>query len=113
MGHVLAIRSEQESFFKQRTNKRFRGRLADLCPSDGHYLCVFLNPIFKPNRSLAGELAVTILTFNCSISGVEIEKAVKSRKTQIKKVEPQIGLLLFCRRLHPSHHDHLHKLVHI
>ena len=86
MGHVLAIRSEQESFFKQRTNKPLLGAvLLTFALQMATIYVPFLNPIFKTEPLTAGELAVTILLSTVVFLAVEIEKAIKrSRNNDLK-----------------------------
>jgi len=81
MGHVLAIRSEQESFFKQRTNKPLLGAILMTFALQMATIYVpFLNPIFKTEPLTAGELAVTILLSTIVFLAVELEKAIKRSK---------------------------------
>jgi P-type Ca2+ transporter type 2C len=81
MGHVLAIRSEQDSFFKQRTNIPLLGAvLLTFALQMATIYVPFLNPIFKTEPLAAGELAVTILLSTGVFLAVEIEKAVKRSK---------------------------------
>jgi Ca2+-transporting ATPase len=78
MGHVLAIRSEQESFFKQRTNKPLLGAvLLTFALQMATIYVPFLNPIFKTEPLTAWELAVTILLSTIVFLAVELEKAIK------------------------------------
>jgi len=80
MGHVLAVRSERESFFRQ-------GALSNK-PLFGAVLLTFalqmatiyvpsLNPIFKTQPLTARELAVTMLLSAVVFVAVEIEKTIK------------------------------------
>ena len=82
MGHVLAIRSESESFFSQ-------GLLSNK-PLAGAFLLTFalqmatiyvpqLNPIFKTEPLTLNELAFTIAMSSVVFIAVEIEKTVKRR----------------------------------
>lgn len=81
MGHVLAIRSEQDSFFKQRTNIPLLGAvLLTFALQMATIYVPFLNPIFKTAPLAAWELAVTILLSTVVFLAVEIEKAVKRSK---------------------------------
>ena len=81
MGHVLAIRSEQDSFFRQRTNIPLLGAvLLTFALQMATVYVPFLNPIFKTEPLTAGELAVTILLSTVVFLAVEIEKAVKRWK---------------------------------
>jgi Ca2+-transporting ATPase len=78
MGHVLAIRSEQESFFKQKTNKPLLGAvLLTFALQIATIYVPFLNPIFKTEPLTAGELAVTILLSTVVFLAVEVEKMIK------------------------------------
>jgi len=80
MGHVLAIRSEKESLFRQ-------GILSNL-PLLGAVLLTFLlqmatvyvpalNPIFKTQPLTVRELVLTFLLSSVVFLAVELEKAVK------------------------------------
>jgi Ca2+-transporting ATPase len=90
MGHVLAIRSEQDSFFKQGplSNKpllwavflTFALQMATI------YVPV-LNPIFKTAPLTAGELFITILLSTVVFLAVELEKAIKRSKKANQKDE--------------------------
>jgi len=86
MGHVLAIRSEQESFFKQKTNKPLLGAvLLTFVLQMATIYVPFLNPIFKTEPLTAGELVITILLSTVIFLAVEIEKAIKrSRNNDLK-----------------------------
>ncbi len=80
MGHVLAIRSEQESFFKQGalSNKPLLGAvLLTFALQMGTIYVPFLNPIFKTAPLTAGELVVTILFSAVVFLSVEFEKVIK------------------------------------
>jgi len=78
MGHVLAIRSEQDSFFKQRTNIPLLGAvLLTFALQMATIYVPFLTPIFKTEPLTAGELAVTILLSTVVFVAVEIEKTIK------------------------------------
>jgi hypothetical protein len=96
MGHVLAIRSEQDSFFKQGTNKPLLGAvLLTFALQMATIYVPFLNPIFKTEPLTAGELAVTILLSTVVFLAVEIEKAVKRSKSIIESVEnTRLNLLI-------------------
>lgn len=84
MGHVLAIRSEEESFFTQGalSNKPLLG--AVLLTFTLQMLTIyvpFLNPIFKTVPLTVGELAITLALSTIVFLAVEIEKIFKrSRK---------------------------------
>ncbi|QDT41700.1 Calcium-transporting ATPase 1 [Gimesia alba] len=85
MGHVLAIRSEEESFFTQGalSNKPLLG--AVLLTFTLQMLTIyvpFLNPIFKTVPLTVGELAITLALSTIVFLAVEIEKIFKrSRKS--------------------------------
>jgi len=83
MGHVLAIRSEQDSFFKQGafSNKPLLGAvlLTFVLQMATIYVPV-LNPIFKTVPLTAGELFITLLLSTVVFLAVEIEKAIKRSK---------------------------------
>ncbi|MBI5583019.1 MAG: cation-translocating P-type ATPase [Deltaproteobacteria bacterium] len=83
MGHVLAIRSEKESFFRQGvlSNKSLLGAvwLTFLLQMATIYV-PFLNPVFKTQPLSAAELSVTILLSTVVFLAVEIEKWIKKRK---------------------------------
>jgi Ca2+-transporting ATPase len=82
MGHVLAIRSEQDSFFRQRTNVPLLGAvLLTFALQMATVYVPFLNPIFKTEPLTAVELAVTILLSAFVFLAVEIEKAIKRSKS--------------------------------
>ncbi|HDI59394.1 MAG TPA: cation-translocating P-type ATPase [Desulfobacteraceae bacterium] len=80
MGHVLAVRSERDSFFKQGvlTNKPLLGAaLLTFALQMATIYVPFLNPIFRTAPLTAGELLVTLLLSSVVFAAVEIEKAVK------------------------------------
>ncbi len=80
MGHVLAVRSEQESFFTQGalSNKPLLGAvLLTFALQMATIYVPFLNPIFKTEPLTAGELVVTILLSTVVFLAVELEKAIK------------------------------------
>lgn len=80
MGHVLAIRSEQESFFRQGvlSNKPLLGAvLLTLALQLATIYVPFLNPIFKTKPLTAGEFVITILLSTVVFLAVEIEKVIK------------------------------------
>jgi Ca2+-transporting ATPase len=82
MGHVLAIRSEQESFFKQRINKPLLGAvLLTFALQMATIYVPILNPIFKTEPLTAGELAVTILLSSIVFLAVELEKTLYLSKS--------------------------------
>ena len=82
MSHVVAIRSETESFFSQGflSNKPLMGAvfltfILQLCV----IYIPFLNPVFKTTPLSAKELAVTIALSLIIFFAVEIEKLIKRR----------------------------------
>ncbi|MDQ7781598.1 MAG: cation-translocating P-type ATPase [Desulfomonilaceae bacterium] len=80
MGHVLAIRSERESFFTQGalSNKPLLGAvLLTLALQLATIYVPFLNPIFKTQPLTAGELGITLLLSTVVFLAVELEKAFK------------------------------------
>ena len=80
MGHVLAVRSEKESFFKQGalSNKPLLGAvLLTLILQLATIYVPFLNSVFKTQPLAVGELIVTFLLSSVVFVAVEIEKAVK------------------------------------
>jgi P-type Ca2+ transporter type 2C len=86
MAHVIAIRSETESFFSQGflSNKPLMGAvlltfLLQLCVI---YIPYF-NPIFKTTPLSLEELAITIALSSIIFFAVEIEKWVKRRRYKI------------------------------
>ncbi len=84
MGHVLAIRSEQESFFRQGalSNKPLLGAvLLTLALQMATIYVPFLNPIFKTQPLTAGELAATLGLSTVVFLAVELEKAIKRSRT--------------------------------
>jgi len=83
MGHVLAIRSEKESFFSQGalSNKPLLGAvLLTFGLQMATVYVPFLNPIFKTEPLSAEELTITILLSSIVFLAVEIEKTVKRWK---------------------------------
>jgi Ca2+-transporting ATPase len=83
MGHVLAVRSEQDSFFKQGalSNKALLGAvLVTLVLQLATIYVPVLNPIFKTVPLTVGELLITFLLSTVVFLAVELEKAVKRRK---------------------------------
>ena len=82
MGHVLAIRSERESFFRQGvfSNRPLIGAVLLTFGLQMATIYVpFLNPIFKTEPLTPAELAVTLATSSVVFIAVEIEKLVKRR----------------------------------
>ncbi|APG27589.1 ATPase [Syntrophotalea acetylenivorans] len=85
MGHVLAIRSERESFFKQGmlSNKPLLGAvLLTFALQMATIYVPFLNPIFKTEPLPAKELIITILLSTVVFLAVELEKVIKRSKTK-------------------------------
>jgi Ca2+-transporting ATPase len=83
MGHVLAIRSGRESFFRQgaMSNKPLLGAVLLTFGLQMATIYVpFLNPIFRTEPLSAGELIITILLSSAVFLAVEIEKTVKRWK---------------------------------
>jgi len=83
MGHVLAIRSEQESFFRQGalSNKPLLGAVLLTFGIQMATIYVpYLNPIFKTEPLSAKELIITILLSVVVFLAVEIEKSFKRLK---------------------------------
>jgi Ca2+-transporting ATPase len=82
MGHVLAIRSETESIFRQGlfSNKPLLGAFALTFLLQMATIYVpFLNPIFKTQPLSLPELAFTLVLSSVVFVAVEIEKLVKRR----------------------------------
>jgi Ca2+-transporting ATPase len=80
MGHVLAVRSERESFFSQGvlSNKPLLGAvLLTLVLQLATIYLPPMNRIFKTVPLTAGELAVTLLLSTIVFLAVEVEKTVK------------------------------------
>ncbi|MFH1301986.1 MAG: HAD-IC family P-type ATPase, partial [Planctomycetota bacterium] len=85
MGHVLAIRSEQESFFKQGafSNKPLLGAvLLTFVLQMATIYVPYLNPIFKTVPLTAGELMVTLVLSTVVFLAVELEKAIKRSRNR-------------------------------
>lgn len=83
MGHVLAIRSEEESFFSQGalSNKPLLGAVLLTFVLQMMTIYVpFLNPIFKTVPLTMSELAVTLVLSTIVFIAVEIEKVFKRAK---------------------------------
>ncbi len=83
MGHVLAIRSEEESFFRRGalSNKPLIGAvLLTIALQMATIYVPFLNPIFKTAPLTAGELVLTVLLSSIVFWAVEIEKTIKRSK---------------------------------
>tara|TARA_R110002095_G_scaffold199834_1_gene179836 strand:- start:945 stop:3620 length:2676 start_codon:yes stop_codon:yes gene_type:complete len=80
MGHVLAIRSEHESFFSQGafSNKPLLAAvLLTFALQMATIYVPFLNPIFKTAPLTVGELVITLLLSTVVFVAVELEKAFK------------------------------------
>ncbi len=85
LGHVLAIRSEQESLFRQGlfTNKPLLlSVVATLALQLTTIYVPFLNPIFKTQPLSPVELAFVLLLSSVVFIAVEIEKMIKRRMTR-------------------------------
>ena len=83
MGHVLAVRSERDAFFKQGllSNKPLLGAvLLTFALQMATIYIPSLNPIFKTAPLTAGELFISLLLSAVVFLAVELEKAVKRRK---------------------------------
>jgi Ca2+-transporting ATPase len=88
MGHVLAIRSERRSFFKQGalSNKPLLGAvLLTLVLQIATIYVPFLNPIFKTKPLTAWELVVTILLSTVVFVAVELRKAVRRSRSRTEE----------------------------
>ncbi|MDZ4165495.1 MAG: cation-translocating P-type ATPase [Smithellaceae bacterium] len=83
MGHVLAIRSDQESLFSQGlfSNKPLIGAFALTFALQMATIYVpFLNPIFRTSPLSFGELMFTLALSSVVFFAVEMEKFVKRRR---------------------------------
>ncbi len=83
MGHVLAIRSEKESIFRQGilSNKPLLGAvLLTFFLQLATIYVPFLNPIFKTEPLSVGELIIALAMSSVLFVAVEIEKWFKRRK---------------------------------
>jgi Ca2+-transporting ATPase len=83
MGHVLAVRSEKESFFKQGalSNKPLLGAvLLTFALQMATIYVPVLNPVFKTVPLTAGELFITFMMSSVVLLAVEFEKAIKRSK---------------------------------
>jgi Ca2+-transporting ATPase len=90
MGHVLAIRSEQESLFTQGlfSNKPLVGAfLLTLGLQMATIYVPFLNPIFRTEPLTLPELAFTLVLSSVVFIAVEIEKFVKRRRDELSKIK--------------------------
>jgi Ca2+-transporting ATPase len=88
MGHVLAVRSEQDSFFKQGalSNKPLLvAVLLTLALQMATIYVPVLNPVFKTVPLTAGELFITFLMSTVVFLAVELEKAIKRSKNTNQK----------------------------
>jgi len=89
MGHVLAIRSDSESIFKQGlfSNKPLLGAFALTFALQMATIYVpFLNPIFKTEPLSFAELLFSLVLSSVVFIAVEIEKFVKRKKSRQKAV---------------------------
>jgi Ca2+-transporting ATPase len=85
LGHVLAIRSERESLFRQGlfTNMPlFVSVFATIILQLATIYVPFLNPIFKTQPLSPAELACVLLLSSVVFIAVEIEKLIKRRRMQ-------------------------------
>jgi Ca2+-transporting ATPase len=85
MGHVLAIRSERESFFRQGafSNKPLLGAvLLTFLLQMATIYAPFLNPIFKTAPLTAWELAASLLLSSVVFLAVEVEKVIKRSRNR-------------------------------
>ena len=83
MGHVLAIRSERTSVFRQgllSNRPLLAAVVATLVLQLATVYVPFLNPIFETRPLSATELAITLALSSVVFVAVEIEKAVKRRR---------------------------------
>jgi Ca2+-transporting ATPase len=82
MGHVLAIRSEQESLFSQGlfSNKPHLGAFFLTFILQMATICVpFLTPIFKTEPLTINELILTVVLSSGVFFAVELEKLLRRR----------------------------------
>jgi len=89
MGHVLAIRSETESFFSQGlfSNRPLLGAVALTFALQMATIYIpFLQPIFKTEALTFNELLFTLGISSVVFIAVEIEKVFKRRGVKIKGV---------------------------
>jgi len=92
MGHVLAIRSERDSFFRQPANKPLLGAvLLTFALQMATIYVPFLNPIFKTAPLTAAELATALLLSTVVFFAVEVEKAVKRLRAAKRRSAPVEG----------------------
>lgn len=86
MGHVLAIRSERESFFSQGpfSNKPLFGAvlLTFILQMATIYIPI-LNDVFKTAPLTAAELAITLALSSIVFIAVEVEKTFKRKKNSL------------------------------
>ncbi len=83
LGHVLAIRSEQESLFRQGifSNKPlFLSVIATLALQLATIYVPFLNPIFKTQPLSGGELTLVLVLSTVVFFAVELEKLIKRKQ---------------------------------
>jgi len=83
MGHVIAIRSDRESIFKQglRSNLPLLGAVTLTVALQLATIYVpWLHPVFKTDTLTFGELMIALAISTCVFWGVEIEKWIKRRR---------------------------------
>lgn len=88
MGHVLAIRSERESFFSQGPFSNmplFAAVALTFALQMATIYVPFLNPIFKTAPLTAAELAISLALSTIVFVAVELEKVFKRRKSQASR----------------------------
>ncbi len=79
MGHVLSIRSEQDSFFRQKVNMPLLlAVVTTLCLQMATIYVPALNPVFKTTPLTLQELLITVLLSSVVFLAVECEKIFKS-----------------------------------
>lgn len=94
MGHVLAIRSEKESFFRQGplSNKPLLGAVLLTFGLQMATIYVpFLNPVFKTQPLSVRELITTILLSTVVFFAVEIEKCFKRARGHSGSNQGDVG----------------------
>ena len=85
MGHVLAIRSERESLFRQGilSNKPLVGAfMLTLILQLATIYVPLLNQVFRTQPLSAEELAITLLLSSVVFWAVELEKLMKRRRSE-------------------------------
>jgi len=83
MGHVLAVRSDRESFFKQGlfSNKPLLNAvLLTFALQMATIYIPFLHPVFKTESLTLSELAIALAISSVVFWGVELEKLIKRRR---------------------------------